>query len=169
MRGRDPQGFYEALNIEPGASQEDVYLAYHFLKKKQGDGVEAPEMERINAAYAALCDPQRRAAYDAQVVVGGTGRRMQAPTLVALLLVGQIAALGFMCGPDLKAKMTRFEPGEVLVLKSTEDFFGTVRLYDPAHAFHNGAVAAAYLIEADPRQRGEWYPAGDLARICKRR
>lgn len=62
---------YKVLQVDPEAEAEVVQAAYRRLARKyHPDVAESPEaaarMAAINAAWAVLRDPRRRAAYDAQ-------------------------------------------------------------------------------------------------------
>ena len=62
---------YERLGVSRGASEREVRSAYRRLARalhpdKEGGDVE--EMAALNAAYAALQDPERRRAYDASLL-----------------------------------------------------------------------------------------------------
>ncbi len=62
---------YKVLQVDPEAEAEVVQAAYRRLARKyHPDVAESPEaatrMATINAAWAVLKDPRRRAAYDAQ-------------------------------------------------------------------------------------------------------
>jgi curved DNA-binding protein CbpA len=72
------QDHYEVLQIHPKADQESIQAAYERLRSRyeadrlEGAADELVEMARqkrdaIEQAYAVLRDPQRRAAYDAQL------------------------------------------------------------------------------------------------------
>jgi len=61
---------YEALQISPNADQETVHRVYRLLAQRfHPDNPETGNDEvfrRINEAYSALSDPQRRAGYDVE-------------------------------------------------------------------------------------------------------
>ena len=76
---------YELLGVEPTASHQEIKLAYHRKARRyHPDATPAADtaaaeaarrkMIRINAAWAALSDPARRRAYDAEIGVHGTRR-----------------------------------------------------------------------------------------------
>jgi DnaJ domain len=63
--------FYGVLQVEPQAGDEAIRAAYRRLARLyhpdlNADPAAAERMRRINAAYAVLSDPSRRAAYDAR-------------------------------------------------------------------------------------------------------
>jgi curved DNA-binding protein CbpA len=62
---------YEVLQVSPGASPEVIRAAYHALARAYHPDVarsrhSTGRMQQLNAAYAALSDPVRRAQYAAQ-------------------------------------------------------------------------------------------------------
>ena len=66
------QTYYELLNVSRSASQEQIRSAYLRLMKNHhpdvaSDGAEAVDLPFINQVYAALSEPRKRAAYDAQL------------------------------------------------------------------------------------------------------
>jgi len=70
-RVQRPVGPYEVLQVTPHASHEVIQAAYRALARTYHPDVDpspraALRMQRINAAYATLSDPVRRAAYDAR-------------------------------------------------------------------------------------------------------
>ena len=69
---------YRTLQVEPSADLEKIKAAYRRLARLYHPDLNprpeaAERMRAINAAYRVLCDPQQRAAYDAQ-------RYLRAPT-----------------------------------------------------------------------------------------
>ncbi len=73
MKNTFPNSHYETLRLDRHASPQRVRLAYRRMAqrfhpdKNQGRGDAAVVMAQINAAYAVLSDPEKRAAYDAQL------------------------------------------------------------------------------------------------------
>lgn len=73
MKNTFPNSHYETLRLDRHASPQRVQLAYRRMAQKfhpdknQGRADAAALMARINAAYDVLSDPQKRAAYDAQM------------------------------------------------------------------------------------------------------
>ena len=62
--------FYKTLEIEQGADQKEIKVAYRNLALKyhpdrnQNDANSAEKMKAVNEAYAVLSDPQKRSRYD---------------------------------------------------------------------------------------------------------
>jgi len=64
MRGLD---YYKILQVQPDAPAPLIHSSYHTLVRRAlTDSPGGDEIARLDAAYAVLSDPQRRAAYDVQ-------------------------------------------------------------------------------------------------------
>src|SRR5665213_1945029 len=65
------RSLYDILGVAPAASAETIKAAYVRLIKRHHPDNAGPQglrlSQEINAAYAVLGDPQRRAAYDADI------------------------------------------------------------------------------------------------------
>lgn len=170
MRKRDRSGYYAVLNVHPEASQQEIRLAYGFLKQAFKDGRKGLPIAKIQAAYETLRDRGRREAYD----VGGDpslagepkkSRLHSVPLLVTLLVIFA-GIVAFAVGPVIKAHFTTFGPGDELYWTRTGKPLGTVVSYDKDHEFEGAAVGPAYQIETGPGQDPVWLPARDLDRNC---
>ena len=70
MRGLD---YYRILQVQPDAPAPLIHSSYRTLMRRALiDSPGGDEIARLDAAYAVLSDPQRRAAYDSERA-GGTG------------------------------------------------------------------------------------------------
>ena len=170
MLQEDPLGYYDVLNLPPGADQEEIELAYEFLKQAYRQRRGALNIGKIQAAYDTLSNEGHRYQYDHNAVYSSPAdrvRRIGKPGVLAILLVMFIGVLGFVFGPAIKVRMTSFSPGDELFWAESGDRFGTVLSYDAKHRFFNGAQSPAYLIEVSPKGETAWYPARDLARLCQ--
>ncbi|MFN3943526.1 MAG: J domain-containing protein [Allosphingosinicella sp.] len=74
---------YDVLGVTPGAEEVVIEAAYRALMKKYhpdqaGDGQAGRAATRINAAYAVLKDPTRRADYDHRMWLAAQGQIREA-------------------------------------------------------------------------------------------
>jgi hypothetical protein len=170
VKKRDPKGYYAVLNISPDASQQEIRLAYEFLKQAFKDGRKGLDIGKIQAAYETLGQGQPRDLYDrgGGARPGGKSRLHSVSLLVTLLLVF-VGVLAFAVGPVIKAHFTTFEAGDELHWKKTGRPFGVVLAYDPQHQFENGIAAPGYRIELRAGEEPVWFSARDLNRNCKTR
>jgi curved DNA-binding protein CbpA len=170
VKKRDPRGYYAALNVSPDASQQEIRLAYEFLKQAYKDGRKGLDIGKIQTAYETLSEVQERDLYDrgGSARTGGKSRLHSVPLLVTLFVVF-VAILAFAIGPIIKAHFTTFEAGDDLYWKRTGKFFGAVQAFDPQHEFENGIAAPGYRVELQSGQEAVWFPARDLNRNCRAR
>jgi curved DNA-binding protein CbpA len=176
LRGKDPQGYYAALNIGPDASAAEIRLAYEFLKQSYHTERKHLDIGKIRAAYKVLSDPKERRSYDAgdanrRAAKGELLRQLKAhalPIAIALLAVSA-AVLLYLVGPDVRAQFVGFDSGDELYWADGSRDLGTVEAFVQQHTFPSGAVAPAYLVR--PAGGGEpiWYPARDLKRYARQR
>lgn len=64
--------FYEVLGVQTGATCQEIKSAYRRLARTlhpdvASSGSSADEFMRVHAAYATLCDPEKRATYDSSL------------------------------------------------------------------------------------------------------
>lgn len=113
-----PSDHYEALGLGPGATQDEIERAFHFLEGLYAEGAlatysllepdEASEARaRVRAAYEALADPARRQAYDAERGQPATPLTRPAPSPEASI-GGEAGAAA--PGADLAAPPAPVEP-----------------------------------------------------------
>jgi curved DNA-binding protein CbpA len=68
--------YYRILQVQPDAPAPVIHASYHTLVRRALSGNhDTDEIARLDAAYAVLCDPQRRAAYDRERSVGTEAAR----------------------------------------------------------------------------------------------
>ena len=173
VQQRDPKGYYSVLNVTADASGEEILLSYRFLKLAFRERREKLNIGAIQEAYEVLSDAERKAAYDgmsrpAPAVSPFTAGKpwFSSLALLASLVVVLMVVLAVVHGPELRYSMTTFQPGDRLYLLEDGTFLGTVSAYEARHAFRNGARADAYQLRKSDEGQGDWYPAGDLARIA---
>jgi hypothetical protein len=73
---------YDVLGVAPTASPDQLHEAYVTLARRHHpdiDGGDAGDMRAVNAAWAVLGDPARRAAYDAELGLHRAGAPTQPP------------------------------------------------------------------------------------------
>lgn len=185
MQNKDPLGYYASLNISPGASREEVRLAYRFLKNSYLETRSRKiDIAKARAAFDTLNDAGRKAAYDRgdlataqagddrEPVVDRSWRAnwKQYVTILTLVLVVVLAGLVYtFYGAAIRGAFNHFEPGDTLYRKGETAPLGTVSTYEPDHVFPNGASGDAYLVHPAPQGEPRWYPAGDLDRHYEKR
>lgn len=176
MSKRDPQGYYQALNVSASASDEEILLSYRLLKQSFRQHCGKLNIGLIQEAFETLSDQEKRSEYDllsrpAAASIRATGvvdPRFSAPVLLIGLIVVFMIVLAVVKGADIRASFVTFHQGDQLYFTEDNSSLGTVVAYEGSHRFQNGAQAPAYqLREAGGHE--EWYPARDLARISKAR
>lgn len=176
MSKRDPEGFYQILNVGLDASAEEILLSYRFLKIAFRERRKKLNIGLIQEAYETLSDQEKRTEYDARSrpsAVAASDRQgavspFSSPVLLLSLIAVFLIVLVVVKGPDMRAALISFHQGDRLYLMEDESSMGTVVSYESDHRFHNGAVAPAYLLREAGGQE-EWYPARDLVRLGKAR
>jgi hypothetical protein len=165
VRNRDPRGYYAALNVVPGANQQEIRLAYEFLKvahKKKPKGV---DMDKVQTAYDV--DEGRPSGFSLLKRLDGTSRLNSVPLLLVLVSVF-FGVFGVLFGPLLMAPFIRFDVGDDLYWKTTRAPVGVVLEYVEDHEFPDGAQQAAYRIQPTSGEE-QLLPALDLNRHCSAR
>jgi curved DNA-binding protein CbpA len=166
----DRSGYYAVLHISPDASQQEIRLAYEFLKQAYKDGRKTLNIGKIQSAYETLKDSKQRDLYDrgGSSRPGGRSRLQSVPLLVTLLLVFS-GVLAFTVGPVIKSYFTTFDAGDELYWKRTGKPLGVVLAYDAEHESDSGVTAPGYQIEIRSGDEPVWFPALDLNRNCTAR
>jgi len=174
VRKRDPLGYYAALKVSPEASAVEINLSYKFLKDSYRENRKAIDIGTVQAAFKTLSDPSERRKYDNGGKVRPSAaavRRRQQVNLMSILLVALVVSSGvllFFIGPDIKAHLTSFSPGDQLYWRENGKPLGAVVTFEDHHSFPSGVVAPAYQIRTDSDGDLKWYPARDLKRHCKK-
>ncbi len=170
MAGKDPKGFYKALNVDPAASQMEIRLAYKFLKRAFQDGKKFTNIGLIQSAYQTLSTPELRAQYDGHAVgsqadEGPPQSRSKLHSIPLLVASGAlcIALFALAFGPGVMARWTTFDVGDDLVWKKTSKRLGQVLDYEEAHDFPELATQSAYKVRMSSGV-AQWFPAADLHR-----
>ena len=165
MRDRDPEGYYAALNVNPGASPEEIHLAYVYIKGAHAKGARGADVGKVRAAYDVLGNRRRRKEYDADP--SATSRLNSVPLLL-VLIVALAGVLGYVLAPVLMAPYVSFDVGDELYWTKTTRPLGVVVEYADEREFPDGAQQAAYRIQSRAGL-DQWFPAKDLNRNCAAR
>lgn len=165
---RDPKGYYQVLNLSPGASSAEVKLAYTFLKNAWRTNRKLPRA-RIKEAYDCLTDPASRREYDSPSRRGGgPGPEQLRLTGAVILLAALLGFGGFVFPGFLIPGPDAFEAGDRLVSAVGETSLGEILRSEAVHVFPGGRTGEAYLVRLSVG--GErWFPASDLERNYRRR
>ena len=90
---------YAALGVEPGAEVEEVRRAYKAAAlrthpDKAAGGAAPAEYLRVQAAWEALADPARRAAYDRHLALEAARQEVAVSETVGLAEMGEASVEG---------------------------------------------------------------------------
>lgn len=144
------------LNLEPGASLEEINTAYFMiLKRLPGNPTEEEEeyQTQVMQAYALI---KRSFVPSPQPHVRPPiTRNLMAPVAVVLAVVLAVSVLVLNFG-TLKLMMTRYEPGATLRWRNQTEPYGQVVAYEPGHRFDKGDPFAAYQIRLAARDETIW-------------
>jgi hypothetical protein len=167
---RDSKGYYRLLQVETGATREQIQLAYERLEEmspaQRGGG-----WSEITRAYSVLINPAARRAYD-QVETQRlrVRRRPQVLNDVRLLVacvVLLVGILGFVWVPLYGSRLRSFSPGDALVTRHGSPF-GTVVKTEERHTFPTGLSAPAYLVAVHGSGDLRWFPMNDVKASCRK-
>ena len=158
---RDPKRYYEALNLQPGATPAEVKIAYTFLSNASQANPRIA-MNRVQAAFDHLSIDKNKAKYDAGDVEAMARHERRSIHLPGILVLAVLFVFGGFIFPGfLLPGAPPHHSGDYLVNKLDRAPLGRIVQAEEAHAFPNGAQGRAYLVElTDGSQR--WYPASDL-------
>lgn len=129
----DFKDYYAALQVDPGASAEEIKRSYRLLARKfHPDLSKEPDAEArfkdVAEAYRALKDPEQRAAYDAVVQRHRRGERFDPPP-------------GWDSGFEFRGRGPSHDAARPAAAdEDVSDFFAALfgRSAHPGHARHNG-------------------------------
>ena len=160
---RDPNGYYDVLNISPGANSAEVQLAYTFLKNAWQKRRGLPR-GRIKEAYECLSDPDTKRDYDEKARRGGGAAPERVRLIASIVLAVVLLAFGGFVFPGfLLPAPEPFELGDQVVSRVDAEPLGRVMKIEIGHRFPNGGVGDAYQLQLS--QGGQaWFPTGDLER-----
>ena len=152
----DMNKFLNKLQLEPGASLEQINNAYSMLVEQFSDNPTAEEEEHqqwLQNAYAVLhqaCTSRQRKKVSIKInprVLRGTMGGMALVVLVTLLI------LNFS---GLQMMFNGYDPGDVLRWRTKQVPYGQVISYDRDHRFHTGEATGAYEIRLANRDETVW-------------
>jgi hypothetical protein len=148
--------YLQMLDLRPGASLDEVNTAYFTVVEKfpenptEEDEARTQELRRAyDILRRAYVPPQKK------VIEVLFDNRLIVP-LMSFAAAAFLGVLIYANRGTIKIKMTRYEPGAVLRLKSASAPFGTIVGYEAAHRFPAGAPGAAYEIRLDGKQETLW-------------
>lgn len=148
--------YLDTLGLKPGASLEDVNTTYYMLIKKFPENPteeEEARLQKVKHAYDTL-----RRTYVPEVrkpIQDLVNRRFLVPAIGALAAVLLVVLVAMNYG-TIKMKMTRYEPGAVLRLKSQAVPFGQVVDFEAQHRFPTGNPSPAYSIRLAGKDETVW-------------
>ncbi len=148
--------YLQMFDLQPGASLDEVNTAYYtYIEELAKNPTEDDEarLHELRRAYDILRRAYVPPAKKAMAVL--LDRRRTGP-LVSVAVTALLIVLIWFNWGTIKVKMTHYEPGTLLRLKSGSAPFGTVVGYEPAHRFPAGAPAAAYEIRLDGQPATVW-------------
>jgi hypothetical protein len=148
--------YLQMFDLEPGASLDEistVYFSYvEDLAKNPTEEDEARIME-LRRAYDIL----RRGYVPPKKKTAEAG--LDGPSIARRLAIGLAAllvTLVWINWGEIKLKMTRYDPGAVLRIKSASEAFGTVVRFEKEHHFPAGSPGAAYEFRLDGKTATIW-------------
>ncbi len=153
----DPQNrSLETLGLKPGASLEEINTTYFTLIKRFRENPTEDEeaqlvalrnaYDRLRKGYVPAARPSIAAPADRRMIV-------PALTILSILLLGALVLLNY---GTIKMKMTHYDNGSVLRLKSKTEPFGEIVGYESSHRFPTGNPSPAYAIRLSGRQETLW-------------
>src|SRR5262245_9243771 len=156
-RGGDPMARYlDLLGLKPGATLDAVNIAYFTVVKRFPENPteeDEARMQELKRAYDILRRAYIPPAKKSVLVLLDKRRLIPLLGVTAIALAGVLVYLNW---GTLRLKMTHYEPGAVLRLKSATVPFGTIVGYESAHHFPAGAPGAAYEVRLDGRTETVW-------------
>lgn len=165
------------LGVSPGASRDEIQLAYVLRRREVQASGEYTEGE-LRRAYDALTGSGRReaaaAGYTASARAaerGGQARRssVSGVALLVALLGILVIVMAFYVWPAYGYRLRSFRPDDQLKEAATGRPYGTVLEARKDHVFPNGRVGPAYRLRLEPDGVEVWYPASDVQYLCVRR
>ena len=148
--------YLEVLRLRPGATLDEVNTTYYTIIKKFPENPTEEEEQRLQELKHAY-DMLRRsyAPREKKVIEVLLNRRLLIPTLSALTVVLLVALVALNYG-TIKLKLTHYNTGAMLRLKSESQPYGEVVGFEARHSFPIGNPSAAYAIKLAGGQQTVW-------------
>jgi len=146
----------ETLGLRPGASLDEINTTYYTLIKRFPENpTEADEalMRDVRRAYETL-----RRGYKPPVS-RAPRLKMDKRLAIPLMAVATVALAGVLLWlnwGNIQLKMTHYEPGQVLRLKSASAPFGTIVGYESVHRYPLGRPGPAYEVRLEGKTETVW-------------
>jgi hypothetical protein len=148
--------YLELLGLKPGATLDAVNTAYFTVVKRFPENPteeDEARMQELKRAYDILRRAYVPPAKKSVLVLLDKRRLVPLLGVTAMVLVGVLVWLNW---GTIRLKMTHYEPGAVLRLRSASAPFGTIVGYEAAHRFPIGAPGAAYELRLEGRTDTVW-------------
>jgi hypothetical protein len=146
----------EVLGLRPGVTIDAINTTYYTLLKRFPENP-TEEDERALRDIKRAYDVLRRAYVPPKkkAIKALLDRRMLIPVLSVLLVVtgGTLAAMNWS---TIKIKMTHYEKGDVMRLKTAQQPYGEILAFDDHHEWPAGNPSAAYAIRLYNSQQIVW-------------
>jgi len=153
----DPMARYlDLLGLKPGATLDAVNIAYFTVVKRFPENPteeDEARMQELKRAYDILRRAYVPPAKKSMLVLLDKRRLIPLLGVTSIALVGMLVYLNW---GTIRLKMTHYEPGAVLRLKSAALPFGTIVGYESVHQFPAGAPGAAYEVRLDGKADTVW-------------
>jgi hypothetical protein len=148
--------YLEVLGLRPGVSLDEINTTYYTLVKRSPQNPteeDEARLQELKRAYDMLrrgyVPPQKKAL---QVILD---RRLMVPVLAVLTVVMAVALVALNWN-TIQLKMTHYEKGDIVRLKTQNDPYGEIVGYDDHHQFPMGNPTAAYAIRLDRSTEIVW-------------
>jgi curved DNA-binding protein CbpA len=147
--------YLEVLRLRPGATLDEVNTTYYTIIKKFPQNPTEEEEQRLQELKHAYDMLRRSYAPKEKGIEVLLNKRLLIPTLSVLSVVLIVALVALNYG-TIKLKMTHYNTGAVLRLKSENQPYGEVVGFEARHAFPIGNPSAAYAIKLAGGQQTVW-------------
>jgi hypothetical protein len=147
--------YLEVLRLRPGATLDEVNTTYYTIIKKFPQNPTEEEEQRLQELKHAYDMLRRSYAPKEKGIEVLLNKRLLIPTLSVLTVVLLVALVALNYG-TIKLKLTHYNAGAVLRLKTENQPYGEVVGFEAQHAFPIGNPSAAYAIKLAGVQQTVW-------------